>query len=231
MRVGRHIVTQLACTRAMLRHALLIGFQFHATKSSGLVSAHAAFCSGYCGMNRSDNDRAPVPETGENDRLIDRLFRSEAPRLARLFRRSIRNQDEVHDLVQDTFVNFVEARPRSKVRTPAAYLRTIARSLLWERTRRPRAHDRANHVPVDEAHELWVDPEQEWMMEASDFMRRYEEALSELPSRTREVFRLHRQEELTYQEIAEKLGITVDGVKYHMKKALLYLDHRVNANG
>ncbi len=68
-------------------------------------------------------------------------------------------------------------------------------------------------------------------MEASDFMRRYEEALSELPSRTREVFRLHRQEELTYQQIAETLGITVDGVKYHMKKALLYLDHRVNANG
>src|SRR3546814_3685643 len=97
-------------------------------------------------MNRSDNDSATVPETGENDRLIDRLFRSEAQSIARLLRRSSRNQDEVHDLVQDTFVNFVEARPRSKVRTPAAYLRTIARSLLWERTRRPRAHDRANQI-------------------------------------------------------------------------------------
>lgn len=180
-------------------------------------------------MNRSEDDHARVPESAENDRLIDRLFRSEAPRLARFIRRSIRNQDEVHDLVQDTFVNFVEARPNA--RTPAAYLRAIARSLLWERTKRPRAYDRANHVPVDEAYELCVDPEQEWMMEASDFMRRYEEALSELPSRTREVFRLHRQEELTYQEIAGKLGITVDGVKYHMKKALLYLDHRVNTNG
>ena len=182
-------------------------------------------------MNRSDDDHAQVPDAAENDRLIDRLFRSEAPRLARFIRRSIRNQDEVHDLVQDTFVNFVEARPKSKLRTPAAYLRTIARGILWERTNRPRAHDRANHVSVDEAYEICVDPEQEWMMEASDFMRRYEEALSELPSRTREVFRLHRQEELTYQEIAEKLGISVDGVKYHMKKALLYLDHRVNANG
>ena len=182
-------------------------------------------------MNRSEDDRAQAPESAENDRLIDRLFRAEAPRLARFIRRSIRNQDEVHDLVQDTFVNFVEARPKTRVRTPAAYLRTIARSLLWERKKRPRAYDRAHHVPVDEAHELCVDPEQEWMMEASDFMRRYEEALSELPSRTREVFRLHRQEELTYQEIAEKLGITVDGVKYHMKKALLYLDHRMNANG
>lgn len=182
-------------------------------------------------MSRSDDDRAPVPPTADNDRLIDRLFRSEAPRLARFLRRAIRNQDEVHDLVQDTFVSFVEARPSSKLRTPAAYLRTIARGILWERTKRPRAYDRVHHVPVDEAYDVRIDPEQEWMMEASDFMRRYEEALSELPSRTREVFRLHRQEELTYQEIAGRLGISVDGVKYHMKKALLYLDHRVNANG
>jgi RNA polymerase sigma factor (sigma-70 family) len=182
-------------------------------------------------MNRSDDDRLPVPDSAENDRLIDRLFRSEAPRLARFIRRSVRNQDEVHDLVQDTFVSFVEARPKSRLRTPAAYLRTIARGILWERIMRPRAYDRAHHVPMDEANELCVDPEQEWMMEASDFMRRYEEALSELPPRTREVFRLHRQDELTYQEIAERIGITVDGVKYHMKKALLYLDHRVNPNG
>lgn len=203
----------------------------YATTPSIFVCAPKAFRNGRCGMTRSDDDRSPVPESPESDRLIDRLFRSEAPRLARFLRRSIRNQDEVHDLVQDTFVSFVEARPKSKLRTPAAYLRTIARGILWERTKRPRAYDRANHVPVDEAYDICVDPEQEWMMEASDFMRRYEEALSELPARTREVFRLHRQEELTYQEIAEKLRISVDGVKYHMKKALLYLDHRVNANG
>ena len=67
-------------------------------------------------------------------------------------------------------------------------------------------------------------------MEASDVIRRYEQALAELPARTREVFRLSRQEDLAYEEIAERLGITKRMVKYHLRKALIYLDRRVNGN-
>jgi len=180
-------------------------------------------------MSEGYDDATCTQGRQDADRLLDRLFRSEAPRLARFIRRSISNHDEVHDLVQDTFVNFASAAPGGKLRTPEAYLRTIARNLLWGRSKRMRLRDRAVHIPIDEV-DLAVLPEQEWMMEASDFLRRYEQALAELPARTREVFRLHRQEELTYQEIADRLGLTARGVKYHMKKALLYLDHRVYAD-
>ncbi|AXB80219.1 sigma-70 family RNA polymerase sigma factor [Novosphingobium sp. P6W] len=180
-------------------------------------------------MRPLDEESTCAEGRHDADRLLDRLFRSEAPRLARFIRRSISNHDEVHDLVQDTFVNFVSAAPGGKLRTPEAYLRTIARNLLWGRSKRMRLRDRAVHIPIDEV-DVAVLPEQEWMMEASDFLRRYEQALAELPARTREVFRLHRQEELTYQDIADRLGLTARGVKYHMKKALLYLDHRVYAD-
>lgn len=180
-------------------------------------------------MNETDDGQTCVRDGRGTDRLLDRLFRSEAPRLARFLRRSISNHDEVNDLVQDTFVSFVSAAPVEKLRTPEAYLRTIARNILWGRTRRARLHERAIHLPFDEF-DFAVLPEQEWMMEAADFLRRYEQALAELPSRTREVFRLHRHEELTYQEIADHLGLTVRGVKYHMKKALLYLDSRVHSD-
>ncbi|MCW6536924.1 RNA polymerase sigma factor [Sphingomonas lycopersici] len=169
---------------------------------------------------------APLP-----DRKIDRLFRVEAPRLARFIRRSIRNNDEVNDLVQETFANFVAAAPRVRPRTPEAYLRTIARHLMWRLSQRRWRHREVQFVPVDEAADVSVAPEQEWMMEASDIIRQYEQALIELPARTREVFRLSRQEGLTYPEIAERLGLSVRGVKYHMKKALLYLDYRVKADG
>ncbi len=180
-------------------------------------------------MNDADSDGAAVSGTPFRDRLIDRLFRSEAPRLARFIRRSVPNQDEVHDLVQETFVSFVAARPRSRLHTPEAYLRSIARHLLW-RSKRAAVRYRIVHLPIDEARDAPVDAEQEWMIEASDFMRRYEQALAELPSQTREVFRLHRQEDLTYPQIAKELGINVTAVKYHMRKAIRYLDHRVNTD-
>jgi RNA polymerase sigma factor (sigma-70 family) len=172
-------------------------------------------------MSGPDDDPDPGPVAMAGDRLLDRLFRTEAPKLARFLRRSIRNQDEVHDLVQDTFVNLVAAGPLEKLRQPEAYLTTIARNLLFRRSRRAAARKHHPHVPVDEAYQVPVDPEQEWLMEAQDLMRRYQEALADLPPRTREVFRLHRQEELTYEQIAERLGLSVRGVKYHMRKALL----------
>ncbi|MDE8652267.1 RNA polymerase sigma factor [Novosphingobium album (ex Liu et al. 2023)] len=180
-------------------------------------------------MKRGAETRTERRDDAPRDHLLDRLFRSEAPRLARFIRKSVGNQDEVQDLVQETFVSFVAAARTGKLRTPEAYLRTIARNLLWGRARRPQHRD-ALHLPVDEDFEIAVAPEQEWMMEASDFLRRYEQALAELPARTREVFRLHRQEDLTYQQIAERLGLNVRAVKYHMRKALLYLDSRVNTD-
>jgi RNA polymerase sigma-70 factor (ECF subfamily) len=181
-------------------------------------------------MSSADDEQRETLDPHADDRLIERLFRTEAPRLIRFLRRSVRNHDEVHDLVQETFVNFVAASPIATLRTPEAYLRTIARNLLYRRSKRHAARDRPVYVPVEEAFDIAIDPEQEWVMEAADLMRRYQEALAELPARTREVFRLHRQEELTYEQIAERTGLTSRGVKYHMKKALHYLDYRVNSD-
>ena len=48
-------------------------------------------------------------------------------------------------------------------------------------------------------------------------------AVESLPEETRTVFKKSRQEGLRYNEIAEELGITVNTVKYHMKKALSLL--------
>ncbi|MAC57945.1 MAG: RNA polymerase subunit sigma-24 [Novosphingobium sp.] len=182
-------------------------------------------------MKSADENSTCEVSPALSDGFLDRLFRSEAPRLARFIRRAVRNHDEVNDLVQDTFVNFVAADPGPAVRNPAAYLTTIARRLLWGHARRQASSSQLRFVNVDEAGEIPIGPEQEWMMEAADVIRRYEQALAELPARTREIFRLSKQEELSYQEIANRLGMTVRGVKYHMRKALLYLDQRVNGDG
>ena len=46
-----------------------------------------------------------------------------------------------------------------------------------------------------------------------------EQAIAEMPEERRRVFMMVRMESRTYQEAADALGISVNTVKYHMKKA------------
>ena len=48
-------------------------------------------------------------------------------------------------------------------------------------------------------------------------------AIDHLPKETRQVFRMSRFENKKYEEISEELGISVNTVKYHIKRALALL--------
>ncbi|MDR3060834.1 MAG: sigma-70 family RNA polymerase sigma factor, partial [Dysgonamonadaceae bacterium] len=50
-----------------------------------------------------------------------------------------------------------------------------------------------------------------------------QKTLSGLPSKTREVFRLSREQSLTYKEIADRMGISVKVVEFHISKAIKIL--------
>ncbi|HDS06456.1 MAG TPA: sigma-70 family RNA polymerase sigma factor [Bacteroides sp.] len=55
--------------------------------------------------------------------------------------------------------------------------------------------------------------------------------IERLPGRTREIFRLNRQEGLKYKEIAGKLDISVKTVEAHMGKALKALRNSLEKYG
>lgn len=149
---------------------------------------------------------------------IDRLYRSEAPRLARYFRSRVRGSDEVADLVQESFVRLTASCKDTQPERPAAFLQRIARNLLIDRSRL--LANRVTHVPAAEHPDLVVPPTQLLGLEADEVRRIYEETLLQLPARTRTAFLLHRQRGLTYAEIAVELGISVPGVQYHIVRAL-----------
>ena len=51
------------------------------------------------------------------------------------------------------------------------------------------------------------------------------DVLDSMPEKTRHVFRLSREENATRAEIAEKMGISVKGVEFHITKILTALRH------
>jgi len=117
----------------------------------------------------------------------------------------------------------------SRLANPAAFVRRIARNLLIDRSRRRQTD--VTVFPLDENRDIASPPEQMLELEAADLRRIYEDAVRSLPEKTRCVFLLSRDDELTYGQIGERLGITVATVQYHMVRAIAIVaaavkDHR-----
>lgn len=156
-------------------------------------------------------------------RILDRLFRSESPGLARFVRSRLGRDEEVQDLVQEAFACLAAARPSVLHERPEAYLQRIARNLLFTRYRRSATRRTMRHVDLDEAMTVSVPPDQEWAIEADDAQRRYLAVLNDLAPQTREIFLLHRIDGRSYTQIAEHMGLSVKTIEYHMSRALAHL--------
>lgn len=160
---------------------------------------------------------------------LDALFRSEAPRLLRYFRRNTGSGDAASDMVQDAFVRLAGAAKRAELANPAAYLQRIARNLLFDRARGREKAEFCRHVSLDDGWDLAVPPDQEMALEARDLLARYEAAVSGLTEKTRRVFLLHRAQGLTYKDIQLRLGISMGTVEYHMMRAIAHIDRVMGA--
>jgi RNA polymerase sigma factor (sigma-70 family) len=169
------------------------------------------------------------PSTAEDSAVdptvdLEEIYRTEGPRLTRFFRARLRNGDDPGDFVQESFVRLVGSMAQRTLPAPAAYLQRIARNLLYDRSKRMEVRLAQFHVPIGEGCEPTIEASQHHEMEGQDVMRVYRRALGELPERTRDVFLLHRVDELSYREIGEKLGIAIPTVQYHVARALAHID-------
>lgn len=125
------------------------------------------------------------------------------------------------DLAQQVFIRFWEKRHQIQVdSSPGAYLHKMAvnEALAWLRAKKnqqPEELTFATPLPHQ------VDGEGILLnRELNDQIHR---AIASLPPRCRTVFQLSRFEELSYQEIAQKMEISVKTVEHQMGKALRVL--------
>lgn len=155
---------------------------------------------------------------------LDGLFRREAPRLTRFFRKRTGDGEGALDLVQEVFLRMLGAAPSQALRNPEAYLQRIARNLLFDRAKRVDTRMAVLHLPFDDATDVAVPADQETMIEARDRLDLYARAVDELATKTRNVYLLHRVEGLTYRQISARIGIGMSTVEYHIARALVHID-------
>jgi RNA polymerase sigma factor (sigma-70 family) len=157
------------------------------------------------------------------EELVLRLFRTEGRSLVRLARLFVDDRDAAEDIVQEAFLRL--ARHAGKIdaveRAPA-YLRSIVLNLARDHNRRGLVSLR--HYPTSGREvDVNLDAVGDQLVRSEDH-RSVIEAVRDLPARQRDCITLRYFEELSIERIASTLGVSVNSVKTHLRRAMVALD-------
>lgn len=154
------------------------------------------------------------------------LFREEFKNLCLLAIRFVKDRDTSKEIVQDSFIHLWEKRETIDLsKSVKSYLTSSVRNKCLNYLR----DNRKFNNEILDAEGLLSDHGvmQENSMEEADLRQKIKSAIDELPEKCREVFVLSRNENLKYQQIADKLGISVKTVETQMSKALQHMRNRL----
>jgi RNA polymerase sigma-70 factor (ECF subfamily) len=163
----------------------------------------------------------PVFMTEKGGEDSSALFAEHRAALEGYFRRRAPS-GEVEDLVQEVFVRLLARRAGDPIQDPERYLFRVAAAVLADHHRRSALRKAEQERHLSEAREFdAISPERSLIdIESLDCILA---ALEQLPPRTRHAFVLHRFENMTYAEIALRMGVTRSGVEKLIMRALSQL--------
>ena len=147
-----------------------------------------------------------------------------APGLRRYFSRRVPSR-EIEDLVQEVFLRMQVHGMEAPIEHLERYLFTVAASVLTDQGRRRKVRHDSRHHSLNEGDHPTEDLTPERVLLDREALNLVITAIEDLPPRTRDVFVLHRFEEISCSVIASRLGMSVSGVEKHIMKALRHL-HR-----
>lgn len=142
--------------------------------------------------------------------------------IVNLMYRMLHDLDEAEDLAQNVFIRVYQSAGRYQVSAKfSTWIFTIARRLCLNEIRRRGRHPAESlessqvendDLPARQFEDIKsVTPPEAFLQ--SELVQKVEEALAQLPEKQRLAIALCRQDELSYEEIAEVLGCSVPATK------------------
>ena len=172
--------------------------------------------------NQEHLDKEIIKQLSANpDSAIELLFRNYYELTCKAIYRIIPDSNIAEDLAQDVFYEIWKKRERFQISTSFKGYLTRAgknKALNYIRDRKIKWDD----VAALETMESGATEAME-NLETEELQVLINKAISKLPERCRIVFSLSRFEEMTYQQIADELGISIKTVENQISKALKVL--------
>ncbi len=135
------------------------------------------------------------------------------------FDKRIREAYDVEDLVQEVFTRLARRAAFDRIDYLEGYVFQTAANVMRDRLRRRLARHAAEHDSVEDSVLPADDLSPDRVLQGRQLLARAIEALQELPARMRQVFVLRCYEGMKQEEIATHLGLSVSGVRFHLKEA------------
>jgi RNA polymerase sigma-70 factor (ECF subfamily) len=139
--------------------------------------------------------------------------------LHRYLLRRLHNPHDVDDLAQEVYLRLLRVDDETLVRKPLAFVYAVASHVVAEFWR---SGTEDNHVEKDPL-EQWSEdlslalPDD--LAERLSLEQQLDRALAQLPPMQAAVLLAHKRDGLSYEETAEKLGISVHTVEKYLTKA------------
>ena len=153
---------------------------------------------------------------------FETIFRQHYPELCGFANKYLHDLDAAEETVQTVFVKMWEKRAELEITTSVrSYLFTSVRNGCLNYIKHMKIRDdykEHNQREMDQNRVLADDD-----LEASELENRIHSSINSLPEKRKKIFILSRYEGLKYQEIAEKLNISVKTVEHQMGSAIKQL--------
>jgi RNA polymerase sigma-70 factor (ECF subfamily) len=134
---------------------------------------------------------------------------------------AVGTEDVASDLLQELYVQLWRRRDQlPDDRSLQAYLVAAARHRVIDHARTKRRLERQQQAyAVWQVHGAHAESDPQRDVEYAELVRAGQTAVASLPERACEIWRLNREQGLTFTEIAQVLGISVNTVKTQMSRA------------
>jgi RNA polymerase sigma-70 factor (ECF subfamily) len=181
------------------------------------------YSAGYQNLRMEVNDTGKLHLLGETgEQVFEQVFKSNFKGLHSYAYTIVRDDIMAEELVQNVFCRLWEKKDGLQIETSLqAYL---YRSVYHE------SLNYLKHLKVRAAYSNYAQSQMknntdraEKKVLLGDLEKKLNQALSELPEQCRTIFQMSRFEELKYQEIADRLGLSIKTVENQMGKALRLL--------
>ena len=126
----------------------------------------------------------------------------------------VRSQEDVADLMHETYERFLRHKDRIELVTAKNFLFTIARNLVIDRVRHKRVSEVDQDIDVEQLLAPLPSPEEQ--VSDAQAIAALNSAIESLPVQCRRVFVMRKIHQLSQKDIAEKLSISVSTVEKHI---------------